>query len=189
MHGIELGSSLLVSVSPFGRVVVADLEHDLLLALEDGSGHVLHETTDLISLRFAPNGLLYFLDADGTRVQRVDGSSVEPVISSQELPEDQRFTAYHFYISNESIYFSESSGRILSFDLTNLELTTLGRLENSNLAGLTLIGDTIFALDLHRKKCWSFCQQVCQEVFDLSGLLALLKLILCHCRHTGILAL
>ena len=167
--GIELGSSLLVSVSPLGRVVVADLEHDLLLALEDGTHHLLLATAPLISMRFAPDGLLYLLDSEGTRVQRVNGSSLEPVLSQE------RFVAYHFYISNESIYLSESSGRILCFQLSTLELTTIFRLEGSNLAGLTLFKDTIFTVDLQRKSCWSFRKEVCQEILDLSGLLELLK--------------
>ena len=109
-----------LAMLPNGEMIVghgdAD-EESQLLSYQDSVGKVLLDVPDLIDVRCSPNGLIYVLDAGGTRVQKVEGSRLIPVVDSKELPEEHAFDAYHIFVSKQEVlYISDyENDRILRF--------------------------------------------------------------------------
>ena len=66
----------------------------------------------------SPNGVIYVLDAGGTRVQKVEGSRLMPMVDSEELPEEHAFRRIHtfLYRIRKVLYISDcENDRILRF--------------------------------------------------------------------------
>ena len=109
-----------LAMLPNGEMIVghgdAD-EESQLLSFQDSVGKVLLDVPDLIDFRCSPNGVIYVLDADGTRVQKVDGSRLIPVVDSKELTEEHAFDAYHIFVSKQEVlYISDcENARTLRF--------------------------------------------------------------------------
>ena len=88
-----------------------------LLSFQQGVGKVLLAVPNLIDVCCSPNGVIYVLDAGGTRVQKVEGSRLMPVVDSKELPEEHAFHALYIFVSKQEVlYVSDSENhRILRF--------------------------------------------------------------------------
>ena len=169
----DLGSFLLVAVSPKGEIVVGDIRNRRLVKFEDGQGEVLIEETGFPF--FSPNGVLYILSSDNKRVQRLDGATLRPVIASEDLPQEQQFDATCAAASkDEVIYLSDKENkRILRLCPGDSEVTVVGTAAaEGELWGLTLDGDTVYVADLARKRIWSFRpgESVGHIALDLSNI-------------------
>ena len=109
-----------LAMSPNGEMIVghgdAD-EESQLLSFQDGVGKVLLDVPDLQDVCCSPNGEIYVLDAGGTRVQKVEGSRLLPLVDSEELPEEHAFHASYIFASKQEVlYISDcENDRILRF--------------------------------------------------------------------------
>ena len=109
-----------LAMLPNGEMIVGHGDADegsQLLSFQDGVGKLLLHVPDLQDVCCSPNGLIYVLDADGTRVQKVEGSRLIPVVDSKELPEERAFSAIYIFVSKqEALYISDyENDRILRF--------------------------------------------------------------------------
>ena len=92
-----------LAMLPNGEMIVghgdAD-EESQLLSFQNAVGKVLLDVPELEDVRCSPTGVIYVLDAGGTRVQKVEGSRLMPVVDSKELPDELAFDAscQHFSI-------------------------------------------------------------------------------------------
>ncbi|CAK9049872.1 Kelch-like protein 6 [Durusdinium trenchii] len=159
----QLHSPIDVAVSPSGDVFVLNMEardRRSLLKFSNGHGEVLLQTPGLTRVDCSANGVLYVVDNDGTKVQRVDGSVLTPVLDSSELPEDQRFIASQLFVtSEETVYLSDLRGkRVLRFSPGSPQPTTVGNFQQEGavrLAGLFVTESRkIYVADLARKRIW-----------------------------------
>ena len=87
---------------PTGEMIVGhgDVnEGSQLVSFQDGVGKGLLAVPNLIDVCCSPNGVIYVLDACGTRVQKVEGSRLMPIVDSIRLPEEKKFLCdMHFCI-------------------------------------------------------------------------------------------
>ena len=156
----DLGDELHVAVSPVGEIVVGDWKNGRLVSFENGVGKVLLETESVGF--FSPNGVLYILDQDGTRVQRLDGAVWRPVLVSDDLPEEQQFApglVSDFAVSTDEVIFLPAGRRVLRYRPGDSEAAIVGCAPINGcsvLEVLTLWGDTIYAVDSNLQKIWSF---------------------------------
>ena len=109
-----------LAMLPNGEMIVGHGDTDeesQLLSFQDGAGRVLLDIPKLTNVCCSPNGVIYVLDAGGTRVQKVEGSRLMPVVDSKELPEEHAFHASYIFVSKqEDLYISDwSNARILRF--------------------------------------------------------------------------
>jgi len=121
-----------LAMSPNGEMIVGHDDEDgedcedsedskdaQLLIFQDGVGKVLLNVQQLQDVCCSPNGVIYVLDAGGTRVQKVDGSRLIPIVDSKDLPEERAFDAdagYIFASKQEVLYISDCENkRILRF--------------------------------------------------------------------------
>ena len=111
-----------LAMLPNGEMIVGhgDSAAAQLLSFQDGVGKVLLDVPELQDVCCSPNGVIYVLDAGGTRVQKVEGSRLMPVVDSEELPEEHKFDARYFFVSKQEVlYISDISdwenSRILRF--------------------------------------------------------------------------
>ena len=112
-----------VAMLPNGEMIVGHgdaNEGSQLLSFQDGVGKVLLNLQKLQHVHCSPNGVIYVLDAGGTRVQKVQGSRLMPVVDSEELPEEHKFDARYIFVSKQEVlYISDISdwenSRILRF--------------------------------------------------------------------------
>ena len=88
-----------------------------LLSFQNGVGKVLLDVPQLLDVCSSSNGVIYVLDARGTRVQKVEGSRLMPVVDSKELPEEHAFRAEYIFASKQEVlYISDfKNDRILRF--------------------------------------------------------------------------
>ena len=88
-----------------------------LLSFQDGVGKVLINVPDLIDVCCSPNGVIYVLDDGGTRVQKVEGSQLMPIVDSEELPQKHAFDSQYIFVSEQEVlYISDGENkRILRF--------------------------------------------------------------------------
>ena len=109
-----------LAMLPNGEMIVghgdADKESQLL-SFQNGVGKVLVDCPRLQDVHCSPNGVIYVLDADGRRVQKVEGSRLMPVVDSKELPEEHAFRALRIFVSKQEVlYISDwANNRILRF--------------------------------------------------------------------------
>ena len=131
----------------------AGFENCQLLSFQDGVGKVLLDVPKLINVCCSPNGVIYVLDAGGTRVQKVEGSRLMPVVDSKELPEEHAFDAQYIFVSKQEVlYISDwENSRILRFTEGTSVPTVVadfGDRDDVNLGGLFVTEDErIFVCD------------------------------------------
>ena len=109
-----------LAMSPNGEMIVGHCvayPATQLLSFQNDVGKVLTDVPDLEDVCCSPNGVIYVLDADGRRVQKVEGSCLMPVLDSKDLPEEQKFRAEYIFVSKQEVlYVSDCvNDRILCF--------------------------------------------------------------------------
>ena len=109
-----------LAMSPNGEMIVGQGDActaTQLVSFQDGVGKVLLDVPDLQDVCCSPNGVIYVLDAGGTRVQKVGGSRLMPVLDSKELPEEHAFGGIYIFVSKqEALYITDCvNDRILRF--------------------------------------------------------------------------
>ena len=115
-----------LATSPKGEMIVGHVddaeqptkhEASKLLSFQNGLGKVLLDVPQLDDVCCSPNGVIYVLDAGGTRVQKVEGSRLMPVVDSKELPQEHAFHAFYIFVSKQEVlYISDhENDRILRF--------------------------------------------------------------------------
>ena len=109
-----------LAMLPNGEMIVGhgDVnEGSQLLSFQDGVGKVLLDVPQLKDVCCSPNGVVYVADNGGTRVQKVEGSRLMPIVDSKELPEEHAFSAEYIYASKQEVlYISDwENKRILRF--------------------------------------------------------------------------
>ena len=108
-----------LAMSPNGEMIVghSDSAAAQLLSFQEGVGKVLLDVPDLFNVCCSPNGVIYVLDAGGTRVQKVEGSRLMPVVDSIRLPDEHVFDASYIFVSKQEVlYISDcKNSRILRF--------------------------------------------------------------------------
>ena len=121
MNGVnQLGTIWRLAVLPTGEMIVGhtseEKETEELLSFQNGFGKVLLDIPDMMDFCCSPNGVIYVLDADGTRVQRLEGSRLTPLVSSEELPEGHAFDAASIFVSKQEVVYTYCRDRrILRF--------------------------------------------------------------------------
>ena len=111
-----------LAMSPTGEMIVGHGPGDVneesqLLSFQDGVGKVLLDLQQLEDVCCSPNGVIYVLDADGRRVQKVESSRLMPVVDSKDLLEEHAFDASYIFVSKQEVlYISDcENDRILRF--------------------------------------------------------------------------
>ena len=111
-----------LAMSPNGEMIVGhdhdddeDCEDAQLLIFQDGVGKVLLNVQHLQDVCCSPNGVIYVLDAGGTRVQKVDGSRLMPIVDSKDLSEERAFAAEYIFASKQEVLYISDVDRILRF--------------------------------------------------------------------------
>ena len=146
-----------LAMLPNGEIIVGhgdeDDEESQLLSFQDGVGKVLLDVPKLQDVRCSPNGVIYVLDDGGTRVQKVEGSRLIPVVDSKELPEEHAFDAEYIFVSKqEALYITDcENDRILRFAEGTSNPTVVADFRDRgivNLAGLFVTEDErVFVCD------------------------------------------
>ncbi len=176
----ELKAILGLAVLPAGEMIVghnSSKNGKQLLSFQKGFGKVLLDSPDLIRCCCSPNGVTYVLDALGTRVQKLEGSRLTPLVSSEELPAGHAFMADTIFASKqEVVYINCCDGRILRFCEGTLLPTVVADYgdvySHSVIVGLFVTEDErIFLCDLDRDRILILDggEIPCSEL-DVSGL-------------------
>jgi len=108
----DLCANIRVAVCPAGELLVADIHHKRVLRFDDTSGQVLVNDLDhLLNISVSANGIVYILDQDGTRVQKLEGRTLTPVAGGNgEGPAPNQFGAYCFVaLDDGSLFISDFS--------------------------------------------------------------------------------
>ena len=145
-----------LAMSPNGEMIVGHCvayPATQLLSFQDGVGKVLLDVPQLDDACCSPNGVIYVLDADGRRVQKVEGSRLIPVVDSKELREEQKFRAEYIFVSKQEVLYVGDcvNDRILRFaEGTSVPtvVADFGDQDGVDLAGLFVTEDErIFVCD------------------------------------------
>ena len=144
-------------MSPNGEMIAGHADEDgedsQLLIFQDGVGKGLLNVQQLHDVCCSPNGVIYVLDAGGTRVQKVDGSRLMPIVDSKDLPEELACDAQHVFVSKEEVlYISDyENDRILRFaEGTSVPtiVAEFGDRDGVDLGGLFVTeGERVFVCD------------------------------------------
>ena len=98
-----------LAMLPNGEMIVghydAGFQNSQVLSFQDGVGKVLLDVQKLQHVHCSPNGVIYVLDAGRTRVQKVEGSRLIPVVDSKELPEENQFNATCIFVSKQEVLY------------------------------------------------------------------------------------
>eukprot|EP00438_Fugacium_kawagutii_P006860 Skav225877 [mRNA] locus=scaffold1705:127205:128827:- [translate_table: standard] len=163
VYGVNyLGAVCTASVSPEGIMFVADVHNDRLLTFENGSGNVVLEDVDIQSVFCSLSGAVYILTQHGRAVEKVVGASLQPLISSHDLPAELQFGALDLFVTKEEvIYFSDCfNNRVLRINPGETEPVVVGEppnKESSELSGLFVTEDeNIYVADAGKRKVWAF---------------------------------
>ena len=104
-----------IAMLPNGEMIVGHGDGDeesQLLSFQNCVGKVLLDVPELQDVCSSPNGVIYVLDAGGTRVQKVEGLRMQPIVDSKELPEEQKFRAEYIFVSKpEVLYISDRENK------------------------------------------------------------------------------
>ena len=162
----DLGIRCHLSSSPSGELFVMDVLNRSLLRFQDGHGHVVLDNLRANAMVCSPNGVVYLLvPRDGWRggvVQKLLGSTLQTVIDSESLPEDQLGSrrSQIFVTKEEVIYFVDGAKcRILCVNpAESLEPVVVGQLPMpTRVTGLFVTeGGAIYASASHERKVWAF---------------------------------
>ena len=93
----ELGGLCDVAVSPSGEIFVMDYWGERLVRFQDGCGHLVCHDIQPFRMCCSPNGVLYLLMQEG--VQKLVGSTLQPVVVSENPSEDMQFCAYAIFVT------------------------------------------------------------------------------------------
>ena len=148
---------------PNGEMIVGHGDGDAdeesqLVSFQDGVGKVLLDVPQLQDVCCSPNGVVYVADNGGTRVQKVEGSRLMPIVDSKELPEEHAFSAEYIYASKQEVlYISDwENKRILRFAEGTSVPTVVADFrdrDHVNLAGHFLTEDErIFVCDCNNRR-------------------------------------
>ena len=170
-----------IAMLPNGEMIVGHGDTDeesQLLSFQAGVGKVLLAVPDLIDVCSSPNGMIYVLDAGGTRVQKVEGSRLMPIVDSKELPKEHAFHALYIFVSKqEVVYVSDSENhRILRFaEGTSVPtvVADFGDQDGVSLVGLFVTEDErIFVCDAENRRILmtEAGENICCSELDLSEL-------------------
>eukprot|EP00438_Fugacium_kawagutii_P020825 Skav200762 [mRNA] locus=scaffold2001:150581:152305:- [translate_table: standard] len=158
----DLGSFCKVSVSPEGIIFVVDSHKRRLLSFRNGSGKVVLRDVAMRSVFCAPNRAVYIVTKQGAAVQKLVGATLQPLISSKDLPAQLQFIASGLFVTKDQvIYVSDvDHGRILRIKPGEAEPVVVGEVpnkESSALAGLFVTEDEkIYVADTDQQKVWAF---------------------------------
>ena len=171
-----------LAMSPNGEMIVghvdAEQEESQLLSFQQGVGKVLLDVPDLIDVCSSPNGVIYVIDTGGTRVQKVEGVRLMPVVDSKDLPEEHTFSAEYIFASKQEVlYISDyKNHRILSCAEGTSVATIVADFRDRdgvNLAGLFVTEDErIFVCDCKNDRILitDAGENICCSELDVSGL-------------------
>ena len=150
-----------LAMLPNGEMIVghydAGFENSQLLSFQDGVGKVLLNVQKLQHVHCSPSGVIYVLDAGGTRVQKVEGSRLIPVVDSKDLPEEHKSSYDMFVSKQEVLYITDyENKRILRFaEGTSVPtvVSDFGDQDGVDLAGLFVTEDErIFVCDYGKRR-------------------------------------
>ena len=169
-----------LAMSPNGEMIVGHCvayPATQLLSFQNEVGKVLLDCPWLQDVHCSPNGVFYVLDA-GTRVQKVEGSRLIPVVDSKELPKEHAFHASNIFVSKQEVlYISDSANaRILRFaEGTSVPtvVADFGDRDGVDLAGLFVTEDErIFVCDSNncRILMTDAVDKTCSSELDVSEL-------------------
>ena len=171
-----------LAMLPNGEMIVGHGDADegsQLVSFQDGVGKVLLDIPGLKDVCYSPNGVIYVLDTGGTRVQKVEGSRLIPVLDSKELPEEKKFFATYIFVSKgEVLYMMDwENNRILRVAEGTSVPTVVAdfgdREHDVNLGGLFVTEDErIFVCDQgnHRILMTDAGEKTCCSELDVSEL-------------------
>ena len=166
---------------PNGEMIVGHADADeesQLLSFQNSVGKVLLDVPKLKDVCCSPNGVIYVLDAGGTRVQKVEGSRLMPVVDSEELPEEHKFFAAFIFVSKQEVlYISDwENKRILRFaEGTSVPtvVADFGDRGGVDLGGLFVTEDErIFVCDYNNRRILieDSCEKSSSSELDVSEL-------------------
>ena len=150
-----------LATSPNGEMIAGHGDADegsQLVSFQDGVGKVLLDVPQLQGVCCSPNGVVYVADNGGTRVQKVEGVQLMPVVDSKDLPEEHAFSAEYIFASKQEVlYMSDwKNKRILRFaEGTSVPtvVADFGDRDGVNLAGLFVTEDErIFVCDHENRR-------------------------------------
>ena len=154
----ELGKCVGIAVLPDGEILAAERENKRLVSFQNGFGRVLlSDVDDLLDLCCSPNGVVYVLSQHGRAVQKLVGSTLQPLIDSKNLPEELQFDGGQVIVTKEEVLYlaDEDKRRILRFSPGDSKPVVVGTLpaEMSGPFGIfvTESGKTYVNLWLERK--------------------------------------
>ena len=105
----ELAHCVGMAVMPDGEILAADRGNKRLVSFQNGFGRVLlSDVEGLKDFYCSPNGVVYVLNQNGTAVQKLVGSTLQPFIDSKNFPEELQFGAYMvFATKEEALYLAD----------------------------------------------------------------------------------
>jgi len=166
-----------LAMLPTGEMIVGHTSGEKeaeLLSFQNGFGKVLLDIPDMRAFCCSPNGVIYVLDADDRRVQKLEGSRLTPLVSSDELPEGHAFMAENIFASKqEVVYIKCYDGRILRFcEGTSLPTVVADFGDVVSRAGFFVTeDDRIFLCDLRNSRIlFSDAGEIPHSELDVSGL-------------------
>ena len=163
----DLSPDCSLSISPTGDMFVTACAGKLF-SFRNGSGKlVLGDIEGLEAVVCSPNGAVYLLTNLGRAVQKLNGSTLQPVIESESLPAEMQFTASYMFVTQEEVvYLSDcSNSRVLRFSPGDAQPTIVGEFPKQgpnvgaepNLHGLCVTeGGKIYVADYEGRKLWAF---------------------------------
>ena len=168
-----------LAMLPNGEMIVGHGDADeetQLLSFHAGVGKVLLAVPDLIDVYCSPDGMIYVLDAGGTRVQKVEDLRLRQVVDSKELAEEYAFHAFYIFVSKQEVLYIADweKSRILRFaEGTSIPavVADFGDRDGVNLAGLFVTEDErIFVCDFGNDRILieDAGEKTCSSELDLS---------------------
>ena len=94
-----------MAVMPDGEILAAERENKRLVSFQNGFGRVLLSDVELTDVFCSPNGVVYVVTQDGQEVQKLVGSTLQPFIDSQNLPEELQFDAGKIFVTKEEVVY------------------------------------------------------------------------------------
>ena len=132
----DLGDLDGIAFLPNGEILAADYANNRLVSFQNGFGRVL--LSDVEGLRDvfgSPNGAVYVLNQNGTAVQKLVGSTLQPFIDSKNLPEELQFGARMGLVTKDEVLYLADwcESRILRFSPGESRPVVVGTLPDSML--------------------------------------------------------
>ena len=130
-----------MSIAASGEIFLMDKykQNQRIVRLQDRCGHLVCGDIDCRRMSVSPEGVVYVLSDVGDLVQKLVGSTLQTVLASESLPEDQQFEAVALFAAqDEVIYFTDilkGQTRVLRFNPTeSLEPVVVGQVPESDIS-------------------------------------------------------